>query len=99
MMKAENPTAVQMRKVEDTFCHDDMYRKKEVCEECDSQFFWDSSPGTNGGSRGNERYKKSKVKDRYLNALKNILEVALGHRETRINACGAPKGALSQEEI
>jgi len=31
MMKAENPTAVQMRKVEDTFCHkfdDDMYRKK-----------------------------------------------------------------------
>lgn len=41
-------TAVQMRKVEDSFCHksdDDRYRKKETREECDSQFSWDPSPG------------------------------------------------------
>jgi hypothetical protein len=51
-MKTENPTAVQMRKVEDTFCHksdDDVYRKKEVREECDAQLSWDPSPGTNKG--------------------------------------------------
>jgi hypothetical protein len=48
-MKTEKETAVQMRKVEDTFCHksdDDLYRKKEVRGECDSQFSWDPSPGT-----------------------------------------------------
>ena len=45
-------TAVQMRKVEDSFCHksdDDLYRKSENTEECDAQFSWDPSPGTDKG--------------------------------------------------
>jgi hypothetical protein len=45
-----NPSAVEMRKIEDAICHkseDDVYRKgKENIDEFDRQFSWDPSPGT-----------------------------------------------------